>query len=254
MPALVPQASITFYIVHSSVTSDVLLNSVNNQLDIFFPGANITVNTTAGTALVASDTYNILIGVAVPAKYTGSNNDRYIQTTTMAVYEKLNDSWQSAGVLTGLQLSADALYAVSNPALNTQVLHNTASAATPVILTGDGQAASNYNVFNIADNTAEFITVQLIARDVTNTAKLYAASWIQNHVLARVSGAASVLLDNVTTTIVPDYTRSVGTLTGLACTIAADTVNGGIIISFTPPTGNTDTWHITAYVSGVQVS
>jgi hypothetical protein len=135
-------------------------------------------------------------------------------------------------------------------------LQQTTALAAAVRLTVGGGAASSSNCINAPNNGMYSVIVTLTAFDVTTPTKNYTATWgggsIAPHLLTRGANAASTLFDGVTSNVSPDATRSNGTLTGIASTIAADTTNGCLNVQFTPPTGNTDTWHIGARVDTME--
>jgi hypothetical protein len=136
------------------------------------------------------------------------------------------------------------------------VLSVSTSGSTAVTATADTTAANAYNCDNIAANTSAAIIAVLIANDITTPSKSYAATWgggsIAPHILSKGSTQSTTLLDGVTTAISPDSTRSNGTVTGIAATLGADTTNGCLHALFTPPTGNTDTWHAAFHIEGVE--
>lgn len=137
-----------------------------------------------------------------------------------------------------------------------RVLRGTGNTASAIRLTADGNAAGSLNCSNLPNSSGRAIDVTLLAWDATNTAKSYVAQWgggTVAHIVTRGVNAASTLIDGVSTDISPDATRSNGTLTGASAKIAADTTNGCVNVSFTPPTGNTDTWRVVASIRSVEM-
>ena len=129
-----------------------------------------------------------------------------------------------------------------------QVLSASSAAnTTPVRLTADGAAAGALNVMNLTvGNETLALSVQLSAMDATwNNAYV----WQQPLGLLRRAGGVGA----VTYTPGTPTSTGQGTTTGIAITEAADTVNGGYSLTFTPPTGNTQVWHICATVTATRV-
>ena len=131
-------------------------------------------------------------------------------------------------------------------------LAGVATGATAVRLTIANAGASSSTCSNMSGQMAYGLAITLLAFDTTTPTKSWSATWGGGsgapHILSQGATASTTLVDGVTTAINPDATRSNGTLTGIGATIAADTTNACINLQFTPPTGNTDTWHITAKV------
>lgn len=154
----------------------------------------------------------------------------------------------------GVQTNASGYFSTSGDAqYSVQLLRGSTSSTSNATLTADGNTANTYNVANIPDNTSYFVEITLIARDITTPANVYTAKWLTCHDLSRGSGASSTLFDGITTSVLPDEYQIRGSATGMAATIKADTTNGGLVVLFTPPSGNTDTWHIVAKVGTVEV-
>jgi hypothetical protein len=141
----------------------------------------------------------------------------------------------------------------------TNMIRGSGATASAFRLTADsfvGSTVTN-NCINIQNNAGYALVIVLRAFDQTTPTKGYTASWglgsAAPHTLDRGATAASTLVDGVTTSIPPDVFRSIGTLTGVASAINADTTLGCLNVLFTPPTGNTDTWHAVARVETVEV-
>lgn len=123
----------------------------------------------------------------------------------------------------------------------------TTSAALAVRLTADRGAAGSTNCINIPNGAAFNVRISLHARNFTTNGTDY--DWmLPTGMLTRDANAASTAWAAGTPVIL-----SRGTVTGAGVTAAADTTNGCLNLSFTPPTGNTDAWHITARVETVEV-
>jgi hypothetical protein len=128
----------------------------------------------------------------------------------------------------------------------TQMLRASATSTTAVRLTSNNSTADGANCVNIPDNTAYSLRISLIVRSVTTPANSYA--WTMPvATLLRGTGAAS-------TTLTPGTAATVSTGSFTPTVSAtADTTNGCLNLSVTPPAGNTDTIHAVARVDSVEV-
>lgn len=123
-------------------------------------------------------------------------------------------------------------------------LYATASAATAVRLTTDGTGtATSANCANLTSNNtkATVRSVTLTATNVTTPSMSY-SYYLSMGQLSRQTGVGSTVWQTPATPLEQDQ----GTVTGRLTSITADTANAGLNISWTPPTGNTDTWHVVA--------
>jgi hypothetical protein len=128
------------------------------------------------------------------------------------------------------------------------VLRGTGATGSAFRLTADMGAAGSANVVNIPNATAYLVTVDIVALDRSNNANSESwSTWTGK--LTRGANAASTALTMAST---PTPLTS-GTVTGSAIAASADTTNGGLNLSFTPPTSNTDTWDVVARVTTVEV-
>lgn len=129
----------------------------------------------------------------------------------------------------------------------TAVVRGSGATASAFRLTTDANAAGNFNCFNIPDNAAYSFRITLHARDNTASGKDF--SWIlPNGILTRDSGVGTTAISLGT-----PVTITRGTVTGASVSATADTTAGCINLSFTPPSGNTDTWHAVARIDAVEV-
>lgn len=127
------------------------------------------------------------------------------------------------------------------------VLRCTTSTGSACRMTADQAAASSVNCLNIPNNTAYHVAVSLIGLD--NTTPANSLVWnMPVGILARGANAASTTWTGVTPTIIEN-----GTVTGWGMTIGADTTNGCLNLSATPPTSNTDKWNYVARVQTTEV-
>lgn len=127
-------------------------------------------------------------------------------------------------------------------------LRGTGSSTSAVRVTANGSTASTTNVVNLPTESAFQLHIRVVALDHTTPAN--SMSWGDWNGLMTQGASASATALAMDTTPTPHTT---GTTTGASITASADTTNGGLNISFTPPTGNTDTWHVVAIVETVEV-
>lgn len=127
------------------------------------------------------------------------------------------------------------------------VLRGQTTSASAVRLTVDAGAVAAATIVSIPNSTAYSLSVHLHARNHTTLGNDY--SWtLPNGILTRDAtvGTTAVSLGTPLT-----LTR--GSVSGASVSLTADTTNGGLNLSFTPPTGNTDTWNVVARVVTVEV-
>ena len=134
-----------------------------------------------------------------------------------------------------------------------QLFRAAGATAAAIRLTADQTAPDAANCMNIPNATRYALTVTLEAFDITTPANGYTARWTGAHDMLRGAGAATVVVDGGTSSVAPDIFRLAGTATGETAVIAADVTNGCLAVTFTPPSGNTDTWHAVAKVEAVEV-
>ena len=101
-------------------------------------------------------------------------------------------------------------------------------------------------IMNIPSNTAYNLSVRLVAIDRTAPGNSYAWT-LPVALLTRQAAVGTTALALGTPAVL-----SVGTGSGGAVAAAADTANGGLSLTFTPPTG-TDTWDAFADVASAEV-
>lgn len=128
-----------------------------------------------------------------------------------------------------------------------QLLTNSTTNTSAARLTADGATAGSANCFNIPNNASYGLRIYLHARDKTTAGNDY--DWSMSYgTLTRDANAASTAFTAGTVNII---TR--GTVTGASVSQTADTTNGCLNSTFTPPSGNTDTWDVVEVVSDVEV-
>jgi hypothetical protein len=115
-------------------------------------------------------------------------------------------------------------------------------------LTSDNGTAGAADCINLPNNSGFQILVDVMAFDHTTVTKNETwSSWAG--LLTRGASAAATA---VTMAGTPTPLTN-GTVTGSAIAATADTTNGCLNISFTPPTSNTDTWNVVARVRTIEV-
>lgn len=136
------------------------------------------------------------------------------------------------------------------------VLRGTTSSTSAVRLTANAGAAGSTssgsgfaNCVNALINSAFAVNIQIIAFDYTTPANNEA--WLDwSGLLAEgINPSATTLAMKSTPTPLTN-----GTVTGSSVSATADTTNACINLSFTPPSGNTDTWNVVARVETVEAT
>lgn len=128
------------------------------------------------------------------------------------------------------------------------LLRGSGTTASAFRLTADAASAGAANCVNIPNNTAYQLVIDVLAFDHTTVSKNEEWSSWSGLLTRGANAAATSLLMNSTPT-----PQTNGTLTGSAISASADTTQGCVNISFTPPTGNTDTWRAIARVQALEV-
>jgi hypothetical protein len=149
-------------------------------------------------------------------------------------------------------LTTATLQNVSSPSvLNPYTtLKGLAAGSSAVQLTVDGLSAGAANVCNILPSVSASLNVSIVARDMTTNGNN--AAWA-NWPMLLTQDSGGVATTNLIVSSPPTYLGN-GTLTGMQVAASADVTNGGLYLSFTPPTSNTNTWHISALVTSVEAS
>jgi hypothetical protein len=128
------------------------------------------------------------------------------------------------------------------------VLRGTTSSTSTVRLTGDGNAAGSANCVNIPNNSAFSVVITTQAFDHTTIANNEVWN-LWGGLLTRGGNAAATAW---TASSLPTPLTN-GTVTGSTLAASADTTNGCLNITFTPPSGNSDKWNVVAHVETVEV-
>ena len=194
----------------------------------------LAANTLGGHANVASGNYSLAMGGETN---TADGTYDTVGGANAAARGRFNVYCQGAGKFSA---NGDAQSCV-------QPLRGTGTSTGAIQLTSDGGAAGSANCVNIPNNSSYSILVNIMAFDHTTVTKN--ETW-QNWgaLLTRGANAASTAI--VTQSTPTPLTN--GTLTGSSIAMTADTTNGCLNISFTPPSSNSDTWNVVAYVQTVE--
>lgn len=138
------------------------------------------------------------------------------------------------------------------------VLRGTTTNGSTLILTSTNTGSTSAtNCANMPVNKQYSFVALLNAHNTTSPAtKSWSASWGYAaggpHILSIGATIGTAVIDGVTSTIAPDGSRAIGTLTGIGATIQADTTSGCPKVIVTPPTSTTDTWEWTVVVERVE--
>lgn len=211
--------------------------TVNAGSSTFDPQFNMVTNDgeiNVGFGVVTVGNGDVFIGSGM-----SSNN---VRNAEVLVGQNLADL-----ALTGVFAHCSSKFLANGDACEGMVtMTGIGSSGAAIRMTSDGAAAGAKNVFNVPVNTkVTFAPISVTCQDITTAGKDY--SWVEPQgLLTRDAGNAAYV--NGTPTILSN-----GTVTGAAVSEAADTTNQGINVSFTPPTGNTDTWHCMASLRWARV-
>lgn len=129
------------------------------------------------------------------------------------------------------------------------VLHGKTTTTSVARLTSDGNAAGSANCINIPNNSAYSLTI-------TNVGAFDHTTIANNESWGSWSGLMTRGANASTTAVTMDSTptpKTNGTVTGSSIAVSADTTNGCLNVSFTPPTSNTDTWNEVMRVETVEI-
>lgn len=126
-------------------------------------------------------------------------------------------------------------------------LRCTSSTTADCTLTGDGAAAGSNNCINVPAGGAFSLSISLSAID--HNAPSNNLSWVlPNGLLVRPTTAATTVWTAGT-----PVTASNGTGSAVVIASAADTTNGCLSLTLTPPGGNVDKWNSVARVETIEI-
>ncbi len=180
----------------------------------------VTVKTSAGTGVVIAQ----------------NANETVVADGTNVI---LADTITSSAVTTALGYTPVA----TNTHFTDLAFYGINTGATAGRLTTDGNVATTTNVGALADSSAQIFDIELLAYDLTTPAAVTFS--VSGGLATRGVGASTVVISGTPTFTAGTTTAGAPTISTIP-TVTADVTNGGYNIEFTPPTGNTDTWHITA--------
>jgi hypothetical protein len=212
-------------------TSWTITNNNSQATNLFFPPVASTpqpsINTATGSNAFSFGTGSN--GVASNSIAIGINNIAGRSGSVVLGGTGGNDRTRAGWVGTGTS---------SFSQFGTMGVFGTATGTAEVPLrgiNGDGPCVT-------VDNTTHGFSVNLVARDITNKVNIF--YWTVSGAISRDVGAS-------TTRIVSSSPVSGGLGNGPAATarVGADTTGGCVYLAFTPPSGNTDTWHLGATVA-----
>ena len=201
-------------------------------------------NSVGGPASFAAGSANTLANTATSSSAIGSNNlNSGANSLTQGQYATDRGKY-AVSVLSGGRFTV-----AGDSQATSQILKGSVTGATLVRLTADGAAAGAANVINLPVTAAASysLRITLMAIDVNAPANTY--SWSMPIATLYKKGAAAS-----TTTLALGTAITLAT-NSWAPTVSAtaDTTNGGLNLSFSPPTGSTDVVHIVARVESVEV-
>jgi hypothetical protein len=130
--------------------------------------------------------------------------------------------------------------------IETYVFQGNTSGASPIVLTTDGNGASNVNVGTIGVNSAETFTIELTVNDRGNGACVYTMG---PGLLWRGAGSATMGTGNPVFVLGPIAGTTTACNMATVPTVTADTSHQGYAITVTPNLGNTSLLVVTAKVS-----
>jgi hypothetical protein len=182
-----------------------------------------------------------------------SGTNLIVGASAQAVTLPQNAAWVSSTSVASNSLAVRSPYSLSgNPVgaakVGSYVMSGKITGSSAVRLTSDGSGVANANnCFNIPVGTIANITVSLVAHDTTSTANWY--SWTEaGAVFAEPYGTSGVTF---TAGSLGASHASAGTGSTASVSASADTTNGCLNITVSPPLLNSDTWSINAKVDYV---
>ncbi len=228
-----PKGAGTVALGNSPLASD---NSTNVVTSAWVVGQHYL--TSAPVASVAGRTGSVTLGVADIAG-----------AAPMAAPTLTGGVTVAGGLRTdGLAVNGPAPGGAGFARSGTYVLQASTTSATSTRLTTDGQAPSVGNCVNLPNGSAYSASVDITGIDRTTGASA-ARYRLLDIMLLRGTSAAATSLVNGVSTAAPN--GSVGSGSATSFSAAADTTNGCLALSVTPP--NADAWHWAARVVTTEV-
>jgi hypothetical protein len=172
-------------------------------------------------------------GAAVGANANGSNCGAAVGA---------NASGQNYGAAFGYSATVNGVRRYATTAgsdsasaqLYAQTLRGTTTSTSPKTLTADAAAGGTANQNTLSDNTAQSVRGQLVARTSTGAA----AMWDIKALVKRGSGGDTTTVVGQTVTLL----WADAALSGATAAVAADTTNGALQITVTPPAATQTGW------------
>lgn len=154
--------------------------------------------------------------------------------------------------ISGCHVYAGNRFSVNGDAQILDCVHMfSTNAAAAVRLTTDGTAVTTSNTLVLPNTSAYMLSVDLVARDTTaGTAWTYT---LAPSLVYRGANAAATVAGTGNPVFVLGPTAGTPAAIATVPTLTADTTNGSINISFTPPVANTNTIHIVARTKVTEV-
>lgn len=228
----------------SSNTQTTVAGGQNNQASAVQAtvGGGISNVASGGQSVVAGGSNNTAAGLC--STVVGGISNQAPQPYATAI-----GNAATADLYGAVALSSGLISSGRRAQTYIQMLSGITGAGTaPVRLTADQGPAGAVNVCNLTwGSEAVALRVQLVASDSSGANNRIA--WTQPLGLIRRNGGLASIV------YIPGTPVSVteGVTAGFAVTEAADIVNGGYNLSFTPPTGNAVAWRVTATVEMTRV-
>lgn len=207
---------------------------------------NVINGGTASTAFGAANntnggSYNYLVG----NNNLSGGNYAYAQGNS-------TDSRNNVGVQAFSGNGTIGIGARGRAQIETYVFTNTTSGSAAVQLTTDGAAAGSANIGNLGSAQASLFTAFCIVTDtVTSKSLTYTAGVPLTSLIQRPTNAASTAVTLSVSGVVGGATTGTPPVLQAAPTFTADTTNGGLNISYTPPVANTDLFYAVCQINYV---
>jgi hypothetical protein len=246
-----PSASSSSSAALSSVTS-VIPDSSSTFGNLRGAGAVDFMQDRNAATQVAAGTDSVLVGgqqniVGSSASFSaiigGSGNTVSAAKTFMGASQQATDRGRP-----GTQVFSVGQNSALGDAQSVRTIFKaTSTGGATAVLTENGGGAGTTNILNISANQSYSFRAQCEARDTTTAGTDLTSVWPVSLLTRDATiGTTAVSLGTPTTV-------SRGTATGASFAITADTTNGGLHVVWTPPTSNTDTFHLVCLLEDVEV-
>lgn len=213
-------------------------------------------NTSSGAASITlghGNTATASFGQAVGEAVTNFGTGAIGQGTSLTVsgnftvmHGQLGDDRGNGGARIWSPISINSSSAKGHSQVEDYLFVNSTAGSSAVRLTTTNAAAGSANVGALGTNQAALLTVDIIITDFT-TGKS-ATFYLAQSLLEKGANNATTTFTANAGGVVAGPASSGGFTLGANPTVTADTTNGGLNISYTPPAGNTDTFYAEALV------